>query len=91
VRASKSPCTPDKARLDQKRGEGAAKAKACTIPWTSQSTSQFRRQEKTSVYLIDEGHYISFFDGQFIIILCLIWKYYLAVILSCKKKTKYNL
>lgn len=32
--------------------------------------------------LIDESDYISFFDCQFIVVLCLIWKYNFAVILG---------
>lgn len=55
------------------------------------SSSPFQRQEGSFAYLIDESHYISFFDCQFIIILCLIWKYYFAVILGCKKKRQHNL
>lgn len=48
-------------------------------------------RRESFIYLIDESDYISFFDCQFIVILCLIWKYYFAVILSCKKKRKHNL
>lgn len=68
-----------------------AKTKACTVQSTPQVGPQFRRQEGTFVYLIDESDYISFFDCQFIIILRLIWKYYFAVILGCKKKIKHKL
>lgn len=57
-----------------------AKTKACLNQTTTCMT----------IYLVDESDYVSFFDCQFIIVLCLIWKYYFAVVLSCKKRRKHR-